>query len=304
MNAPDVARLGLGSAQFGMDYGLSNADGRVPVPQVAAILAAAFDAGLRLVDTAPAYGEAETVLGACLPQQGCEVVTKTLAIKKPKVAAEDVKAVADAFAQSRRRLRRASVYGLLVHHADDLLVPGGDRLYAAMREWQAAGAVQKIGVSLYTAAQLDAVMDRYEIGIVQLPLNVADQRRLRDGRLAALRQRGVETHARSVFLQGALLTEPERLPSSFAALRPRLTAFRDACRQAAIAPLDACLHFALRTAGADRIVLGVCSKEQLDAILTSVRRGQGLPDPETLAWPDDRWLDPSQWPSMGMTNGK
>ena len=38
----DVSRLALGTVQFGLDYGITNARGRVPDEEVAAILADAF----------------------------------------------------------------------------------------------------------------------------------------------------------------------------------------------------------------------------------------------------------------------
>ena len=60
---------------------------------------------------------------------------------------------------------------------------------------------KRAGISVYTPEQLMRVID--EIDIVQIPLNIADRRFI--PYLPFLRERGIEIHARSVFLRGELL---------------------------------------------------------------------------------------------------
>lgn len=86
-----------------------------------------------------------------------------------------------------------------MHRADDLFVPGGERLMAALTDLKQQGLVAKIGVSVYNAEQIDQVLDRFAIDLVQLPISVLDQRLLRSGHLRKLKSAGVEVHARSVF---------------------------------------------------------------------------------------------------------
>ena len=106
---------------------------------------------------------------------------------------------------------RGNVYGLLAHHADDLLVPGGRRVFEEMQRLLEEGLVRKIGVSVYSGQQIDSILELYTPDIVQLPLNLFDQRLLESGHLEKLKRRGVEIHARSVFLQGLLLIEPDQV---------------------------------------------------------------------------------------------
>lgn len=73
-------KLGLGTVQFGQAYGVSNTRGQVSQSEVRAILAGAAQAGIRVLDTAANYGEAEAVLA----QQDIapfRVVTKTVSAK-------------------------------------------------------------------------------------------------------------------------------------------------------------------------------------------------------------------------------
>ena len=80
MMLPPIARLTLGTVQFGIAYGVSNQCGRVPEARVREILLAATRAGVDLLDTAAAYGDAETVISRVSNALGRPflVVSKTL----------------------------------------------------------------------------------------------------------------------------------------------------------------------------------------------------------------------------------
>src|SRR5690349_18941362 len=58
-----ASRIGLGSVQFGMRYGISNLAGQTPPKEVNAILSLARQNGVKIIDTAFSYGNAENVLG-------------------------------------------------------------------------------------------------------------------------------------------------------------------------------------------------------------------------------------------------
>ena len=73
-----LSRIGLGTVQFGMHYGVSNRVGQPDEREVAAILERAVARGVRYLDTASAYGDAEILLGRHLPAgHRLRIVTKT-----------------------------------------------------------------------------------------------------------------------------------------------------------------------------------------------------------------------------------
>ncbi len=143
----------------------------------------------------------------------------------------------------------SAAYGLLVHQTGDLDKPGWQYLVEALQEAQTRGLVSRIGVSVYDEAQLKLVESRFRPELVQLPLNALDRRLIASGALARLKARGVEVHARSVFLQGLLLTPPSELPDFFRPLRQRLADLRGGWARRGLSPLAACLAFVLRTDG-------------------------------------------------------
>lgn len=291
-------KLALGTVQFGLPYGVANATGQPSEEEVCAILDRAAVAGVKVLDTACLYGDSESVLGRCLPVgHDFRIVTKT-----PKFAGMNAGAAASAlkaaFAESCTRLHVAGVYGLMAHDANDLLGAQGDVLWQAMSELRAAGRVERIGASVYSGTQIDSLLQRYQIDLVQLPLSLLDQRLLHGGQLDRLHAGGVEIHARSAFLQGALLMSPDTLPSHLVGLRPQLDEIARRARSLGIKPLQAAMRFVAGLPQVSVVVCGVDSLAHFDELATALE--QNIPALDAVgaaacACADAYLLDPSQW---------
>jgi aryl-alcohol dehydrogenase-like predicted oxidoreductase len=292
-------KIGLGTTQFGLDYGISNRSGQVDEREVREIIAVAERAGVRVVDTAAAYGDAEGRLGRALaPDHRFRIVTKL-----PRLP-EELKAPATdgwartAFAASLARLDAVAVYGLLIHRVGDLLGPRGPQLWSTLESLRSEGAVEMIGASIYTARDLDSLLERYPLQLVQVPLNVFDQRLLESGHLARLKAAGIEVHARSVFLQGLLLMDPDALGDRyFDPARTPLTAFQSAARAAGRTPLQAAVSFAVSIDEVDAAVVGVTEAAQFAEILAAAEPTLARDWYRPFALEDERILDPSLWPT-------
>jgi aryl-alcohol dehydrogenase-like predicted oxidoreductase len=294
------SRLGLGTVQFGLEYGVSNRGGRPSEREVAAILARAVEAGIGIIDTAPAYGDAEVLVGRYLPSgHALRIVTKTPAVSADAIDARHGQLVLDTLAASLDRLKVDAVHGLLVHRSGDLAKPGWQYLVDAMIEAKSRGWTSRIGASVYNNDQLTLVESRFPPEIVQLPLNVLDRRPIESGTLVRLKSSGIEVHARSAFLQGLLLMEPDELPEFFAPVRQRIAALRELWRKRGVSALDGCLAFASQQPEVDAVIVGVnCLKEfeQIELAVASSAGADGDIDPGQPV--DPVYLDPSRWPSF------
>jgi aryl-alcohol dehydrogenase-like predicted oxidoreductase len=296
-----VKRLGLGSAQFGLDYGITNATGKVAAAEVGRILACAEQEGIDLIDTAHLYGDSECSIGAVLrPQQRIQIVTKTPKFAGLSDSSAAVERLRDAFAVSLSRLNRTAVYGLLLHDANDLLGPCGAALWSAMEHLRQVGRVERIGVSVYTAPQIEALLARYPVQLMQLPLNAVDARLKRSGTLERLAQRGIELHARSVFLQGLLLAAPETMGPHFRVLKDAVSRMARDCAAEGLTQLDGALAAVLAHAEIARVIIGVTSREELEAVVRAAARAPRVF--ATLRWQsweiaDDDVLNPATWPT-------
>lgn len=285
-----AARIGLGTAQFGLDYGISNASGQVSRDSVDRILALARMRGIRTIDTAAAYGRSEDVLASALDAEtGWRVVTKTARL------AEGLDAV---LARARRSATMLSAGGLdtiLVHSAADLAGPAGAALWNALRMLKDEGIFAHIGISAYVADDPEALARQFCPDVMQVPMSLLDQRLVAGGAVERLAALGVEVHVRSIFLQGLLFVPPGELPASLRHVAPELQNVVDLLNEAKVTPLHAAVAYALSRPGVARVLCGVTSAEELDEIASAA--DVDCPD---LPWSrfalhDPLALDPSGW---------
>lgn len=290
-----ACKLGLGTAQFGLPYGITNTTGRVPFDEAGRILDKAREAGIRLLDTAAAYGNSEELLGQLLRSgDKFELVTKTVPIRAARIDEAELRRIEAGFEASLSRLCCSGVDALLVHHAEDLLVPGGERIYARLEQWRAAGKLARIGVSVYDQSQIEQLFERYSLELVQLPLNVFDQRLVASGTLSELARKGVAIHVRSVFLQGLLLQSPGQWPGRFTTCQPIVRRYHEHLEQLGVSPLAAALEFAIRQPGVEAVLIGVENQQQLEDCLAADTTPQTL-NLQEFACEDLNLIDPRRW---------
>jgi len=278
-----LEKLGLGTVQFGQPYGISNTHGQVSSAQAAAILAKAAQAGIRLLDTAANYGEAEAVLTK-LDTKPFRIVSKTIGLKH---------GLDQVIARARQSAITLKADTLLVHAASDLLGPDGDVLWSALRGLRDDGVVRKIGISVYVADDPAALAARFQPDVMQLPFSMLDQRLLANGTLSLLTGLGVEIHARSLFLQGLLFLDT--LPEKLRHAGPHLAGVRSRLRDAGTTSLAAALGFVLSRPEITFGLVGVTSAAELDEIIDAAAKP--LPDLDwgTFALKDELTLTPSLW---------
>ncbi len=295
----DAKRLGLGTVQFGMDYGISNPQGQVAEDKVQSILHRAFQTGIKVLDTAAEYGNAERALGHSLrttshfKASDFRIITKIQTIREGQITPQNISTIKNRFQTSLSNLSRSHVDTLMVHHADDLLVPGGDAIYALLQELKDKGTIKKIGVSIYDQEQLDRLLSLYEFDVIQLPINIFDQKLLQAGSLAHIKRAGLEIHARSIFLQGLLLMDTDAIPDKLVAIRPYHEAFRRTLSLKNYSPLAACLGFIMNIPEIDIALVGVTNLEQLQQIIETPCIDAIDYTPYTIS--DSSLIDPRQW---------
>lgn len=286
-------KLGLGTVQWGLSYGLANQQGVTAPEMVTSILTEAQHYGIKVLDTASLYGKAEVVLGVN-PLQAFHIVTKTPKFATHVITEEQANQLTQAFYQSLKKLSSKNVYGLLGHHAEDLLAPGGEKLVAAMMALKEKGLVENVGVSVYNGEQVDAILKIFKPDIVQLPLSVLDQRMLLNGRLERLKNEGVEIHARSVFLQGLLLMPLSQVPIFFDPIRPLLARWHDASQTQGMTPIQAALSFVRDIPYVDTVLVGVESLAQFQSCLEDFSIDARF-DASNLACNEHMFVNPALW---------
>jgi len=283
------SRLALGTVQFGVAYGIANQSGQVSRRDAAVILAAARASGIDTLDTAIAYGNSETYLGAA-GVRGWRVVSKLPPVPDGCPSVADW--VGSQLAGSLGRLKVHRLYGLLLHNPRQLLDPIGTELLLALRKAQEDGLVDRIGISIYSPDELSMIYPAFKPDLVQAPLNLIDHRLVDSGWLGRLADNGVEVHTRSSFLQGLLLMK--ELPLRFMPWQKLWRRWQQWLLSYPAEAATACLSYPLSHPEVARVVVGVDSLAQLTDLLCAVRDipANNLPD---LCSNDENLINPANW---------
>jgi aryl-alcohol dehydrogenase-like predicted oxidoreductase len=289
-------KLGLGTAQFGMIYGAFNRHGQTTIHEVVQILEVCAGFKVHVIDTAASYGESEQVIGQCLPRaHHFKIVTKTPYFKVSKITEQQASDLEKTFELSLRKLNQSSIYGLLIHNPENLLAENSVLLWETMQVLKQQGRVVKIGVSVYTRHQIDQLLARYNLDLLQVPINVFDQRLIEAGYLKRLKERGIEIHARSPFLQGLLVTDLVHLHPYFDFIKDHIIAYRKYIETYGLSPTQAAIGFLKNMDEIDTIIVGVETIDQLKQIIADFHKESPVINFSRFAIHEEKVINPALW---------
>ncbi len=288
-----VRKLCLGSVQWGSSYGVSNTNGQTKPNEVLKILNEAHLKGIQLVDTATSYGTAESVLGN-YDLNLFSIITKTPRLEKNIITKLDAEKLINEFKQSLQKLNIDSCYGLLLHHKEEIFKKGSEHLIFALNELKSSGLVKKIGISIYDSTKINEIVEKLKPDIIQLPLNVLDQRVIQDGTLKDLKSNNIEIHARSIFLQGLLLMSNEKIPTFFKKWHNKFNDWERICLEKKMNFVEAALNFVINQKDIDYCIIGVESLKQLKQCISASESDKTI-DVTELACNDIKLINPTNW---------
>ena len=280
-------KIALGTVQFGLDYGINNPVGKVDLTEIEQILTYALKSGIDTLDTASLYGDSEKRLGQfSLPK--FKIISKL-----PDCKVNEVKSH---FMTSLEHLKQERIYGYIIHHFDTYRKQ--PELFSAIKELKEDGLIEKIGFSLYHPYELEYLIENeVEFQLVQFPLNIFDQRFI--PYLDFLKQKGVEIHIRSAFLQGLFFMNTEDLPNHFQSVKSKLIRLNELCTSEGIDKSLLCLGFLVENQNIDKVVIGVDNVTQLQSNvkhLSFLGKIQGIKDElYEMKEKDEQIILPMNW---------
>jgi aryl-alcohol dehydrogenase-like predicted oxidoreductase len=251
-------RIILGGAQLGLPYGVLGTGEKLNAAEVKDLLDAAESIGIQTIDTAIAYGTSESVIGD-YSNSRFKLITKLPPLPN------DVNDVSGWVRQqidgSLTRLQTNNIDALLLHHAQDLTGEFGVKLEKVIGELLSEGFIKRFGVSIYAPDELTTIVGHFPIDVVQTPFNVFDQRIT--PWLATLNRNGIEVHARSVFLQGLLISPANARPARFRKWEAQFNQFDNWVSELSMSAISVCLGVALNQPGISHLVVGALNSSQL-----------------------------------------
>ncbi len=273
-----INKIGLGTVQFGIPYGISNSEGKTSPDEVRRILSYARQKGIALLDTASVYGDSEAVLGGN-DLAGFNIVSKFM---PPKEGAD----IYSQLSKSLEKLRVPSLYGYLAHRPDSVISDA--RYWQELMGLKRRGLVKKIGLSFNETHETEEVLAKGMIpDIIQVPFNYLDKRFVKY--FKAFKENGCEIHTRSAFLQGLFFIAGEKLPEYFNIVKPIIGELQKNGERLPAALLSHCLG----QEQVDKVIIGVNNLGQLKNLVDNLSVDCPLGEygdtlPETILMPS-RW---------------
>jgi len=273
------SKLGLGTVQFGIPYGISNSKGQTSPDEVSNILGIALYNGIDLLDTASSYGKVEKILGQNKIKD-FKIVSKYM---PPKLG----ETIHTQFYKSLEDLGVSSIFGYLVHRPSG--IKGDPSQWQILNDLKGKGLVEKIGFSLNGCEELEDLLEsNFYPDIVQVPYNYFDRRF--EGHLIRLKENGCEVHTRSAFLQGLFFINPAELNSFFNEVKPRIKSLQESNEFLS----GALLKFVLKKEFVDKVIMGIENAVQLSHNIEALELAEDLPTLNITI--SEKILSPSNWP--------
>ena len=282
----------LGTAQFGLDYGIANKIGKVSDSEIKQILNIAQQNNIKMLDTAMDYGDCELRLGRNNLNQ-FKVITK---ISELNLDSNNIQRdIEYKFQKSLENLKIQKIYGLLLHRPEQLLSTRGDEIISALMFLKTNNLVEKIGISIYSPKILEKLFKKIKFDIVQVPFNILDNRIEKTGWLDKLSNLNIEIHARSIFLQGLLLMRYDELPKIYFKNHKDLILWYEWQKNnSSVDPYEICLKFVLNNSKIDKVLIGIDNKAQIIELVEKMKRNHQIIFPQ-INCNDENLINPSFW---------
>ena len=151
---------------------------------------------------------------------------------------------------------------------------------------------KKIGLSIYDTSCLNYLNSNYNFDVVQCPYNILDKRILTTGWHDKLKNQGIETHIRSIFLQGLLVNKSVYKKFYFKKWQKLFFNWFQNLENNNISPIDYCLSDLLNF-DFDKIIIGINNSENLKEIINfkTIRKNKMI----NFNISDTKLIDPRNW---------
>jgi uncharacterized protein len=289
-----INKIILGTVQFGLHYGINNQDGKPSREQVNSILDVAYKKGIRVLDTAEAYGDSQEAIGAYHGSSSNRfgIITKYSAAKgRPTSLKERIE-------ENLVAMRVNYLAGYMFHSFADFS-NYREVFEKEILSMKSNGLIRKFGVSVYTNAEVDELIAfKGLVDFVQLPFNLLDNNSLRGVAIKKAKQAGFEIHTRSVFLQGLFFKSANEIPGNLRVLGPYLEKLKTISEKHNVELEDVALQYAVTQNNIDNVLIGVDTQQQLDrnlhALSSSISKGV-MDEVNHIKVKEAEYLNPSAW---------
>ena len=277
-------KISIGTVKFGLNYGLINSQ-RIRINEIKKIFNYLNNTNINFLDTASSYGTSEKIIGK-IKNKKFNIISK-IYIKNLDFNIEKF------LKKSLNNLKTKKIYGILVHNPDIFLKNNSMKIYKQLYILKKKKLVNKIGISVYDPNVLDKILKKFKFDIIQFPANVFDHSFLKKEKLKYYKTLGIELHARSIFLQGVLLSN--KIPNQISYNGKIFKKYHDYLKKNNLKSLDFCLNFILQFKEIDKVIVGVDSLNDLEQIMKYKKISKKLLLKKNFIIKNKNLTDPRRW---------
>lgn len=282
----------IGTAQFGMSYGISNKSGKPSCEEVFKILEDAYQKGIRFLDTAHLYGDSEVRIGKYI-KESSHLFQMTSKISENL----DYNSVIKKTENALKALGVDELYGLMLHDTADLKK---DDVLKGLMDMKEKGIVRRIGVSVYSLEEAFEAFACNVFTLIQVPYNPVDTRFSNPKFLEICKKNDIEIHTRSGFLQGLLLMEKNAIPFKLKGVEGDIDRLDAIAQEEGLTRKELITLWILQTMWIDKWVVGINSFQELLELNQAIETKQISKDAvhrinNSFVEIDNLIIDPSKW---------
>ena len=253
-----MSKIILGTVQMGLDYGINNKLGKISLEESHQILLRAYLSGITTLDSAEAYGNAHKVIGEfhkSYPNYRFNIVTKVPhSIEESSIEIKIKEYLEDL---------EVNCLEILMFHSFDSF-KSNQFTVDKLLELKSKGYINNIGVSVYTNSQMEYLLDKDDITVIQLPFNLLDNYSVRGDLLEELKLKGKIIHSRSAFLQGLFFKKSSDENKIVQKLQSELETLNELIIQSNCTMEELALSYCLFQKNIDNVIIGVDSLDHLN----------------------------------------
>lgn len=287
-----LSRLVLGTAQFQPIYGISGSVLQDSKQLALQVLEYADQNDIQHLDTSRSYGESEQLISS-YGLRAFEVFTK---IGNPPSGTSDLRSwYVNEVQQAKEALYPHNLTRVLMHDPDGFLEAAGSDAVRVADYLNQVFETITFGASLYTPQQWPSIRSIPAFKSIQFPLNPFDRRFIESGVAQEARDSGLVLQARSIFLQGVLLSEFQDLPPYFSRWGNLLTAWQEYSLYLNRSRLEICMAYVRDENLLDEVVVGVKSAIELDEVFNAYQKTKAIVIDDIWTQEDAALIDPRNW---------
>ena len=234
-------KIGLGTANFGLKYGIKS-NKKISFLKIKELILFAKKNRIKYIDTSQAYNNAEKIIGS-FDLNKFKIIDKFKFYEKKIINPENK--ILDKLKNSFDNLNKKRIDSILFHNYKDCLRPESDEIFDYLVKLKNEKKISKIGVSINSPTEFFKIEKKFDFDIIQAPLNVFDRRLVTSGLKKKLDKKKIPVIIRSIYLQGLLLLNRNQRPNFFSD-KKLWQKWHNWTEKKQISKLEASLNFILR----------------------------------------------------------